>query len=541
MKKLRLLAIFVLMAIFQNCNLDKTTEDFDLRLKPELMAHSAQLNISDASDPAVIPENITLSIEGENATDVYEVSGVQQFEVVNGKIGIGLHPRGNPTPEDPATITIFITADGYLDKRTQISLSVDEESQLVEIPMVKVDNPPTGVSFEINNTALVGDSLSNDYAIDLPPANGSSTGMDMVVPKGTEFLDADGNKIRGGQLDVQVGHFDNQQESALSSFPGGFSPDSLIDENGNGTSGTFVTGGFATIDMSVNGTDVKNFSKPVTVTMEVNANTINPNTGTTVAVGDSFPIWSFDQAANTWQYETDGIVRQGTNGLEVAYQITHLSWYNLDFKGRRCCGGNWTRVGRRWRYQWLGNCKVINISMPGFERSDYEYFKIRTVYAGTNQSVSRWSTKYKHLYDGARLTVRNAPSANVEVLVYDRSNNIIGRSGTTTLCNGSMTMNVNATPPQRIVFDVEGVCANNQQVSIKPSFWVYYKPTAGSSYFRTLGYLNQGQGSTTLLNIGDEYEFCAYYAGTRVCTTGVVDKQLYNVTLTLPESFCNSL
>lgn len=179
--------------------------------------------------------------------------------------------------------------------------------------------------------------------------------------------------------------------------------------------------------------------------------------------------------------------------------------------------------------------------MPGFKRSDYEYFKVRTVYAGTNQDVSRFSTKYKHLYDGSFLSVRNAPNANVEVIVYDRSNKIIGRSGVTNLCSGSMSMNVNATPPQRIIFDVKGVCANNQQVSIKPSFWVYYRLTSGRSYFRTLGYLNQGTGSTTLLNIGDEYEFCAYYGGARVCTTGVVDKTLYNVTLTLPEDFCNSL
>lgn len=467
MKKVKLILMgATALLILDSCNIDRASDDFDLRLKPELMNHSAQINIFDGNDPAIIPENIKLSIEGENAVDIYEVSGVQQFEPVNGKIGIGLHPRANPTPENPATITLFITADGYLDKRTQVSLAVDEESQLVEIPMVKIDNPPNGVSFESNNTVLVGDSLGSNYSVDVPPANGSSTGMNMVLSEGTEFLDADGNKISGGQLDVQVGHFDNQQVSSLSTFPGGFSPDSLIDENGNGTSGTFVTGGFATIDMSVGGVDVKNFSKPVTVTMDVNANTINPNTGNTVAVGDSFPIWSFDQAANTWQYETDGVVQQGATGLEVAYQITHLSWYNLDFKGTRCCGGNWTRVGRRWQYRWLGDCKTINIVMPGFERTDYEYFKVRTVYAGTNQDVSRWSTKFKHLYDGATLTVRNAPSNNVEVIVYDRSNNIIGRSGTTTLCSGSMTLNVNATPPQRIVFDVKGVCANNQQVTL---------------------------------------------------------------------------
>jgi len=532
--------IAALALIGQGCNLDKAVDDFDLRIKPELMAHSAQLNIYDASDEGTIPENIVLSIESENKADVYEVSGVQTFNVVEGKIGIGLHPRANPDPDDPATITLLVTADGYLDKRVQVSLASDEESQLVEVPMVRVDNPPTGVNFQVNNTGLVGDSLSNNFVIDVPASNGSSTGMEIDMPTGTAFFDEDGNAITGGQLDVQVGHFDNQQESSLATFPGGFSPDSIIDANGNAASGTFVTGGFATIDMSVGGTEVKNFSKPVTVTMDVNANTINPNTGSKVALGDSFPIWSFDQAANIWKYETDGIVRQGSNGLEVAYQITHLSWYNLDFKGVRCCGGQWTRVNRRWNYQYTP-CKVLTVNMPGWSASDNAYFKVRTVYANTNQDVSRFSTKWKKLYDGATLSVRNAPDANVEVIVYDRSGTEIGRSAVTKLCSGTESFNVNLTPPNRIIFDVEGVCANNQQVSIKPSFWVYYRQTGGPSWFRTLGYLSQGSGSTTLLNIGTEYEFCAYYNGSRVCTTGVVDQNVYNVTLTLPEDFCSSL
>jgi hypothetical protein len=148
--------------------------------------------------------------------------------------------------------------------------------------------------------------------------------------------DAAGNAL-SGTVTTEITHFDASNRSAITSFPGGFT----VNAQGSGTGG-FVSAGFASINMRVGNTLVEQFSQPVSVQMSINPNTINPTTGTNVRPGDIIPLWSYDETNAIWKFEGNYTVNSkiGSGGKQELYvqkdDVTHLSWYNLDWFFNSC-------------------------------------------------------------------------------------------------------------------------------------------------------------------------------------------------------------
>ena len=532
-----ILFLIVLTASF-SCDTDKVINDFSLGIKPELMEYTAMIEIFDIADTAIIPSNILLSVESDNADNIYEGSGISTLDVIDGKIQIGLHPRANPeSGEDAVVVSLLVTADGYLNRRETIIFSVGEEQQLLSIAMVNTTSPPQGVSFKTETTNLVNDELPANFNLEVTPGQGSNVGMTIDLPQGTQFLDAANNLISGSDLDMQIGQFDPSSETALQAFPGGFSPDSIVLADGTAESGSFVTAGYTTMNMSVNGTAVKNFSNPITVTMDLAAGALNPSTGSPVALGDSVPVWSYDETDGIWEYETTGIAIQGPNSLQVSYQTTHLSFWNLDFYGTRCCGWTWTRVGRRWTRSY-NPCAEMTINMPGWGNTR-EWFLFKVVIAGTNQPVSRYASRSRRVYDGAKIRYYNTPSFPVQVKAYDRRNGaLVGQTAPISLCSGSPTMTLNANPPFSVSLDITGVCEDSPNVLIRPYFYVYFKKP-NESYYRYLTYVYSGTASTTRLELGQTYNFRTYIGGQIIDKTETVTQANYSYQVELG-NYCNN-
>ncbi len=540
MKKTIAFVLLITLLFIQGCSTD-FIDDFSLRIKPEIIDYSAQLEIIDEENPNSSLPNLTLSIVSRNSNDVFEISGAQSFQLVDGRIGIGLHPRANPDPSNPVTVRMKIQADGYLDKIFEVVFSTDEKTQYVQIPMVNIANPPTGVQFNLGSASLMSGALSQPYTMNLNPANGSTTGMSLTMPTGTQFFDRMGNPISGSQVDIQVGYFDADNESSMDAFPGGFSADSISQSNGTGASGSFITAGFTTMNMEINGQEVKSFNQPITVSMDISSNTVNPNTGMQVQLGDVIPVWSYDETVGSWGFETDGTVTQGANGLQVSYQTTHLSWWNLDFYGQRCCGSTWNRVNGSWVYQYLGPCANVTFSIPGWNVNDKGMFRVKVVYAGTNQVISYYADKIYELYNGKTISYLGVPNFNVEIKVYRLSTgDLVGSSAITTLCTGNIPLNLNLPQPTTITFRVEGYCKDNNLIRINPSFWVYYRETdlLSNRWYQTLGYVSGGFGTTSSVEVGKTYDFRAYFNGRTIDTTATIDRLNYNIQLELGD-FCN--
>lgn len=512
--------LMILLALA--CSTD-AIDNFTIRIRPNIMDHLAMVEIFDGSDATLEIPNLAITIDGDIASDVYEISGDQDLVLIDGRITLGIHPRANPTPDNPVIVPVVITGDGYLRKRREIIFTSDEDVQLVQIPLVNVASPPTGVSFSIKpGISLSSGSLPAAENIVVPPGQGSSTGMAIDLDAGTTFIDRDGNAISGSALEVVAGHFDSDNQSSLDAFPGGFSADSIQQADGSFEGGSFQTAGFTTLEMNVDGNEVKSFSQPITVTMDISANALNPNTGQTIAIGDTIPVWSYDELDGQWVYESDGVVTQGANGLEVSYQTTHLSYWNLDYFAQYCPSRNQRLV----------------FDLPGWSSAARRNFRVKVVWPGTDQAVGYWADKVQELYNGKTINLFYVPNRVVEVKVYDLQGNVVGTSGSVNLCGaGDVMITVNAAPPtQTISFSIEAYCPTNTQLVIRPqNFPVYYRPNGTNDDHSLLGWVINGSGSTDQVQLNTRYDFRAYYGGTQVDTTVLVDQTNYQISLPFQE------
>lgn len=177
----------------------------------------------------------------------------------------------------------------------------------------------------------------------------------LSVPEGTVLKDRDGNAIVGN-ITANAVYFSHDPEngqgenSVLTSFPGSLTPDSVLGENGQPDAQYddifFVSAGFAAIELSGTNTEgeetvVSTLSGGgVELAMTIPETTRNPETGAPIKPGDVIPVWSYDEVEGQWKAEGTSRVGEKTSPESTVYpltkEITHLSYYNLDWFGENC-------------------------------------------------------------------------------------------------------------------------------------------------------------------------------------------------------------
>ncbi|MCO7188059.1 MULTISPECIES: hypothetical protein [unclassified Pseudoalteromonas] len=212
--------------------------------------------------------------------------------------------------------------------------------------------------------------------------NKAAGGVAVTLNNGTKFLDKDNNELQSVPT-LTVAYFGNEatrstseedtaatQESSLDAFPGGLGL-TVAEDEATSREGSFSTGGFVAIELvDENGTKVDNFADgDIKVAMKIDKNTSNTCPMTfdgdasdaaavkaaaeaadgmfkngvctqaaaprQIAVNDIFPVWSYDEDAGKWSFESYGVVKADENAEatthNVAVSVNHLSYWNLDF------------------------------------------------------------------------------------------------------------------------------------------------------------------------------------------------------------------
>lgn len=548
--KISLSIVIIMIAIISSCkSFEEITDDFDIVFNNSIFKQQIVVEIFDPVDQSNLNGSNVLKVEviGTDADKIVTDAGndANTAKVVNGAISLAVNPNKNTTG-DPVEFMLKISGDNYLTTTVPVFLSSTDSIATISANVVNKLNTPNGIDYVKSTESLVNNTLSNDITFE---TSGSKAGTksEISIKAGTKFKDINGNDISGGALESEVVHFNSSNPESLASFPGGFMPQEVTDESGNKVEDAyFETAGFVSVDMKVGNTEVKQFSEPITIKMKVASDYINPETGNIIKVGDEIPIWSYSKDDGKWDYHTKGTVtRDANNNFEVVYTTTHLSWYNLDYYGRRCPNGGWRRTGGRWVYSPLA---TIAISMNGVSRSNSHSLFTDFVFAGTNQSVSYWSGKTKTYYDGQTFEIRNAPSRDLQMVVYSgrsryRKGNEIYRSSAFSPCSGTVNIDVSNIVSQlpklvNVTVRYKGVC--NGKV-LEPTVPLYMKdPTYG--YWRYIGYVYRGSITIRQIELNKQYEFGTYYNGQFFSQSIAFDKTEYiNDSYQIPAELCNRL
>jgi hypothetical protein len=257
---------------------------------------------------------------------------------VTGPLGNLEIPVSVPDDGSSVRVTLGASKEGFVPSSVTIALTQNSDDAVASLLLIQQSSTgaPTGVTVETtatSSTAIEGAGLTID-------SSSGGSGSQVTIPAGTQLRDRDGTAL-SGNVTATVVHFDNTSDDALQAFPGGFAVQITNPEevNVNGIDGaisnnevTFETAGFTAIEIQdESGRTAKQLGagQSYTLRIDIPAGTNNPQTRLPVQVGDSIPVWSFDNNVGQWQFEGTGVVASDVNGFFVEFTSDHFSVWSL--------------------------------------------------------------------------------------------------------------------------------------------------------------------------------------------------------------------
>jgi len=156
MSTAKLIGFTLVMLTLSACK--KPTENIKIILDTDVIKNTAMINVTDAQTGNPAPNDATITISGEQADDIYELSGKKDIKLNTGMVTIGLRPGVVPTTDKPISITVEINATGYNKQTKQVTFTAAQKQQVVNIVIEKTGTttppiviPPPPV---YNNTTL---------------------------------------------------------------------------------------------------------------------------------------------------------------------------------------------------------------------------------------------------------------------------------------------------------------------------------------------------------------------------------------------------
>lgn len=282
-----------------------------------------------------ISDNAKVSVVGKDADKVYSLEGSKTLNVENGFISVGLLRRDTALSGKTLEFMLIVQAEGYLDGRQNYVLTSVNAPTNEVLRMVRIANPAKGVAVQTETITLGANNQTTAPITMNITVPGRAEDAKITVPAGTRMLDKDGNTVTG-TVQATVVHFDATNPTSLNSFPGGLTYNSSRDSSGSSRGGgSFTTFGFTAITMSAGGKEVKSFSQPMEVSMDLNQNIERADSAgnpTALAIGQRIPVWSLNETSGEWQAEGLATVERdpASGKLKANFKQSHLSWWNLD-------------------------------------------------------------------------------------------------------------------------------------------------------------------------------------------------------------------
>ncbi len=553
MKKIILIPLMIVaaIAVIINCDLPDT----ELHIASgSFMTHVTEVNfVNDTSNEAAGKlieglDGTVVEITGPDAAKVYNIEGKRDFKIQGGALLLLLDPNIKFVSDDEKyTVNLIVEPKGYLKRNVPVTFTKNENNGFVEIALVEIAaiSKMEKIARAEDNTGTIDATagLNKEIVIKADNSKKAVEGVttEIVVPQGVKMKNEKG-QILTGTLKAEVISFTETGEGT-SFFPGGMFPENIDMGGGRTEEGAFVSAGFTAVNMTVGGERVSTFDgKPVTIKMNLGANTHNPKENRPYQVGDDIDIWSYETENGQWKFEKTGkIVLDGTK-LCVMFETTHLSYFNLDYlasgDGGRCRRSN------------------LKIKWPGVDMANKVKCRFNFRYVGSTSSSDRWRqsaiTKNDYIYDGVVIDLKNAPQLAVEVEVYDLENNTpLGKFNFKNgdICGGNGNVNIDVAAPvkkQTISIEFKGLCTGTR-VYPPVGTRVFYKkasePNTAYKQFHYVDYLSRLSDKiiTTELLVGTEYTFKVFAGAEGKEKTITLQSTKSEIVVEIPQEICTAL
>ncbi|MGY4382999.1 hypothetical protein ACVWYN_000018 [Pedobacter sp. UYP24] len=444
---------------------------------------------------------LTVTATGTDAASIYDFSGTKAIGSPAGIITVGVEPKSVPTASKKISFNLSITASGYEPKLIPVEMVVNQFSQIVNVTLLKTIAPSPVSTVLIKEVPLSSTGATTAItSFSTPTSSTVKQVTSITIPAGVQFKDAAGNVLVGNSLTVQVINFNADDPAAIGTFPGGkLSAPNVVDANGNTSSAFFLPAAYADVRMFVNGTEVKSFSSPISISMELNPDFVPQATGVKVKAGDPLSVYSYQTTTGQFKYETvsntvlDAATKPATN-----FQTNHLTVFIVgDVIKTAGCVSPIATISAPWLLN--GAQRVVTFETVGNDGSVLSSYPIV-------------------IGSGASITLQGLPPVAVNYVIRDyvAPFAVLGGGKIDNSCAGAaLTISVNSpgTPLDFVSLLLNVNCAGKGTIVV-PNFDLFFKPAgAPDSQYVLLGTAVKGAFKTTNLKIGSSYDFKANWGG----------------------------
>ena len=494
MKKLvyKLTALTVLIGlVIGGCR--NPAYDINVLFDAAVIQYKATLILKEATG-AALPANITATITGTDAASIYDFSGTKAVPVVNGIITLGVTPKDIPTSAKTLSFNVVITAPNYDTKIIPVTIALNQFGQIINVTMLKTVVPSPASSVVTTEIPLSPTGASTAVATFATPSTGNVPQQTSItVPAGVTFKDASGATLTGGSVTAQAVNFDASDPVALALFPGGdLSATNVTLPNGQTGNAFFFPAGFTNIEMFVGGVQVRNFSTPITVGMQLDETFKPQATGAALKVGDQIGIYSYNGSA--FKFETNAnVLRDAAGKLAVSFQTNHLTVFIAgDVVATAACKVPSVTYSAAWMGTASTPLTVQILAADGIKVLDTRTVLISDGLKDVFSGLPPVAVKYKVINPATGATLAEGaiadPCAGTDFTIT------VGAPGGAPVVSVSLVLGV--------------TCPGKGVISV-PDFDMFYRPAGSNAAFSLLGTAKKGQIRTTLLTVGQSYDFRA--------------------------------
>jgi hypothetical protein len=483
---------FVFAAVFLLNGCKNPAENLNVLFDADVIKYKATFILSNA-DGTALPTNIAVSVNGPDAASIYDFSGSKTIFSPAGVITIGVAPSGVPTSGKPVVFNLIIKSAGYQDKNIPVSITADQFSQIVKVTMLKTVTTTPSTTVAVAEAPLAADGKTTTVTnITTPTSSTVSETTSISIPAGTQFKSADGTILTGGSVTAQAINFDASDPATLAMFPGGkLSAPNVVGPSGTG-SAFFIPAGFTDIQMFVGGVEVKNFTTPINVGIQLDPTFKPLSSGAAVKEGDKLSVYSYQSSTGQFKFEKEGTVTKDAAGkVSVSFTTDHLTIFIVgDVVATASCKdpkvtyvAPWLNTGTApLTVQILSNdeSKVIASSLVVVSNGKVDSFK----------GLPAIPVKYRVLDAAGKVLSSGsiaAPCAGADITIT------IGAPDGPAIQNITLVLNVN--------------CPGKGPITV-PNFDLFYR-LAGTGTYQPLGTAQSGLIKTALLKVGTAYDFRA--------------------------------
>lgn len=537
--------------IFIGISCESPMKDVPVELSTAPLINTLNIQVVDANESTYtpIPDNAIVTISGKDAVKIHSLDGFEALRVENGFINIGLLRADTLNlANQPLEFMLTVKANGYIDGRMNYRIATTD-AQIATLRMINKDpnKAPRGVVIQEKTFTVV--DTTTEVRLNAAATNGREESAEVILKSGTKLFDKDGKPVTGTVTATMVS-FDASSPESLRAFPGGLNYSGSKDSAGTNTGGgTFTTFGFMALSMSVGNTDVKSFSKPLEVSMELNDKIgRSDSAGSALQAGQSIPVWSLNETNGEWQVENLAkVAATGASGkLKATFAQSHLSWWNLD--DPTCWYLSW----------WLGNGRQGVLNALGCASCGNPTMKIRSPNTtGNPNGGSRFYVEilngkapanpgmvihsyYDDLVNNSNVYFTNylggvGTGVNenqwIRFRVFDRpGGQLLNPTTANTLyrpCNRAnpiIDLSAMMIPPVPVTINIDfsglGSQCGSPNLLIKPTTTFYYKDVSlPNSAWLPWGLMRNGIASSSVLLRGKTYKFAVFHSKLNFETT----------------------